>query len=268
MPPPAATSSVMMTHTTTAIYPSQVSKRRADDDDDSNDPSLFTSRVVSRKPVTATPGKVYVRLLSPVAVDPGRDKEEGEEKEGACYEDLASCFLEHGVDIADFEEAFDYFRRKCSPADISPMELVNADDASPLLPIHPHPHPQGTVYCIRDRMSRRMKLSMAMSLGSAYPAGAGGPLTLQEHRTHLACLFACIAIDLLLLRGLLYDTFILYMGYTWLQVGGGFACYSIAVTAVVYLVKVKAPQCLQQPEMELLTTTATDVRRTSSGCTI
>jgi len=264
MPPPASTSSGMMTHSSTAAYPySQVSKRRADEDDanDNNDPSLFTSRVVSRKPVTATPGKVYVRLLPPVAAA---------EEEPGCYEDLAGCFQEHGVDFADFEEAFEYFRRKSSP-EMSPMELVVAaaaddddagDGASPLLP-----HRTAPAFCMRDRMSRRMKLSMAMSLGSAYPAGAGGPLTQQEHRTHLACLFACIGIDLLLLRGLLYDLFIRHMGYSWLQVAGGFACYSIVVTAVVYLVKVKAPQCMQ-PEKELLPAVDADKRRASLGCTV
>jgi hypothetical protein len=115
--------------------------------------------------------------------------DEGEE-EGRCYEDLTGCFPEHGVDIADFEEAFDYIRKKSSN-DISPIELVDADDASPLLP-------HWTTCSRRDRMARRMKLSMAMSLGSAYPAGAGGPLTQQEYRAHLACLFACIGIDLLL----------------------------------------------------------------------
>jgi hypothetical protein len=184
-----------------------------------------------------------------------------EEEEGPCYiyEDLTGCFPEHGVDIADFEVAFDYFRRKSSN-DISPMELVDADDASPLLP-------HRTACCRRDRISRRMKLSMAMSLGSAYPAGAGGPLTQQEYRAHLACLFACIGIDLLLLRGLLYDVFIRHMGFTWLQVGVGFACYSIAVTAVVYLVKVKAPQCMQ-PEEELLPAVDADTRRASLGCTV
>ena len=256
MPPPAATSSGMITHTT-AVYPSQVSKRRADDDDNS-DPILFTSRMVSRKPVTAMPGKVYVRLLPPVATAADPEMDEGEEEE-QCYEDLTGCFPEHGVDIADFEEAFDYFRKKSSN-DISPIELVDADDASPLLP-------HRTTCSRRDRMARRMKLSMAMSLGSAYPAGAGGPLTQQEYRAHLVCLFACIGIDLLLLRGLLYDVFIRHMGYTWLQVGVGFACYSIAVTAVVYLVKVKAPQCMQ-PEKELLPAVDADTRRPSLGCTV
>ena len=201
------------------------------------------------------PGKVYVRLLPPVATP---EMDEGEE-EGRCYEDLTDCFPEHGVDIANFEEAFDYFRKKSSN-DISPIELVDADDASPLLP-------RRATCSRRDRMARRMKLSMAMSLGSAYPAGAGGPLTQQEYRAHLACLFACIGIDLLLLRGLLYDVFIRHLGYTWLQVGVGFACYSIAVTAVVYLVKVKAPQCMQ-PEKELLPAVDADTRMASLGCTV
>jgi hypothetical protein len=185
--------------------------------------------------------------------------EEEEEEPCYIYEDLTGCFPEHGVDIADFEVAFDYFRRKSSN-DISPMELVDADDASPLLP-------HRTACCRRDRISRRMKLSMAMSLGSAYPAGAGGPLTQLEYRAHLACLFACIGIDLLLLRGLLYDVFIRNMGFTWLQVGVGFACYSITVTAVVYLVKVKAPQCMQ-PGEELLPAVDADTRRASLGCTV
>jgi len=226
---------------------SQVTKRRAEED---SDKSLSgASHVVNRKPVAATPGKVYVRLLPPIATA-NVDAEEEECK------DKAWCFLEYGVDIRDFEEAFSYCRRKSSDTfliddtdgDGEEVSLLSLPASSSLCSS-----------CMRDRMSRRMKLSMTMSLGSAYPAGAGGPLTQQEHRAHLICLFACIVLDLLLLRGLLYDLSIRHMGYTWLQVCGGFACYSIVVTAVVYLVKVKVPQCMQPAEEQVIT--AVDRRR-------
>lgn len=108
-------------------------------------------------------------------------------------------------------------------------------------------HAEGEVdegHEMRTKVSNLLRSRILTSFKDAYPDDAGGALTWPEFWMHKSALYGAIAFDLWVIKHFVHDIGMKSYGLSAMGIFFYFVAYSVVVTLITYVVKVKVPQYL------------------------
>jgi hypothetical protein len=190
----------------------------------------------------ATCGRVYVRFLQPITVD----------RVSAAAHTALPARLSQSGSVDQWELSAGDLRPSSSRDDLlkvgDNMSNVSSKSSMAFIGSPSSSGKQGrqdraASGDMRGTASRLLREDILTALRDEYPSDAGAPLNWSEFTKHKVALLAALWVDYQVTSWGVSRLMIVF-GLSWLGVLNYFVLFTVVVTAIVYMVKVKVPQYL------------------------